>query len=178
MSYGVSRWAAKMRHILLLAALALPAACATLASYKDGVVETKHTRYRVEAPGKAWERIGVRNGDLAFWRDDLHAFILLNSTCDEYRDAPVESLANHLFIGIENKNFVEQKETPLDGRNAVYSVVEGELDGAPVKVAAYTLVRDYCTYDLSFSAPPERFEAGMPDFERVAARFHVVGRRD
>jgi len=65
----------------------------------------------------------------------------------------------------------------LAGREAVYSVVAGMLDGAPIKIAAVTVVKNYCTYDLTYSAPLETFDDGLPDFERTVDSFSVLERK-
>jgi hypothetical protein len=152
--------------------------CATTAQYNQGRVETKQTIYKTApTPGANWTRISIAEADLAFWNDRLDASILLNSTCEETNNTPVRSLANQLFFGIEQKVFLEQKQVPVDGRWAWYSLVTGQLDGAPVKVAAYTLVKNYCTYDLSYTAPPDRFDKGLGDFQKLVETFRVVKRK-
>lgn len=162
---------------LLACVCLLLAGCAGGASYHNGRLETRHTIYEAQPPDASWRVIAVDNTDLAFWNEKLSASILVNSTCEGYRDVPVRSLANHLFIGIEDKVFLEQRHLPLDGRLAWYSLVEGLLDGARVKVAAYTMVKDYCTYDLSYTAPLRNFDAGFEAFSRVARDFRVIKRK-
>lgn len=166
----------KIMAIVVLAVLCV-ISCSTLGTYGEGVYENDYTVYRAPEPGPGWERLSIGDADLAFWNKKLAAFIMVNSTCNEYRDAPVAALANHLFIGIEKKKFIKQDGAPLDGRQAIYSEVEGMMDGAPVRVAAYTLVKNYCTYDLSYSAPLSVFETGRPAFEKLAGRFKVIKRK-
>ena len=161
--------------VAALAAVAI-LACAS-ATYKGGIFENDQTIYRVDPPRGGWERISAGDADVAFWNERLSAFIMVNSTCDQYRDAPVSILANHLFIGIEKKLFSVQEERPLDGRDAVYTELTGKLDGHPVKVAAYTLVKNYCTYDLSYSADPKHFDEGLPAFHELARKFRVLRRK-
>lgn len=151
--------------------------CTTPGTYGKGIYENAYTVYQAPDPGPGWKRLIAGDADLAFWNKKLAAFIMVNSTCNGYRDAPVAALANHLFIGIEKKKFIKQDDAPLDGRQAIYSEVEGMMDGAPVRVAAYTLVKNYCTYDLSYSAPLSVFEKGRPAFEKLAGRFKVIKRK-
>jgi hypothetical protein len=42
-----------------------------------------------------------------------------------------------------------------------------QLDQRPVEVAAVTLRLDACLYDLMLIAPPDRFAAALPDFDRL-----------
>ncbi len=151
-------------------------ACST-ATYRKGIVETEKTVYTAQSPGRNWTRIETDKSDLIFWNKQLDAFIMVNSTCDEYRDAPVAALHKHLFFGIEKKEILTEREVTIDGRQSLYSEVSGMLDGAPIKVAAYTLVKNYCTYDLSFTAPPDQFDSGIAALHRVSGQFHVIKRK-
>jgi|GEM_PF-832296 len=161
---------------ILVICLVLPVACSS-GTYKNNVYEDKHNVYQVMSPGKGWKRIATKDADLAFWNSKIAAFIMVNSTCDGYKDAPLESLSNHLFFGIEKKEFIQQKRVMLDGRQAVYSEVTGLLDGARVRVSAYTMVKNYCTYDISYSAPTKIYGKGLKAFEKVMERFRVIKRK-
>ncbi len=151
--------------------------CGPHVRYEKGVVKTAKTEYRAANPGPGWKPIDTRGADLAFFNEKLDAFVMFNSTCDEYRDAPTRALANHLFIGIEKKKILIQEDRPLDTRDAVYTEVQGKLDGATVRVAAYTLVKNYCTYDISYSAPGKNFEIGKPALQELARRFKILKRK-
>lgn len=161
---------------LLFASVFAFSACNN-ATYKGNIYEDNQNVYQAVSPGKGWKRIGTKDADLAFWNSDIAAFIMVNSTCDDYKDAPLESLSNHLFFGIEKKKYIEQKRVLLDGRQAVYTVVEGLLDGARIRVAAYTMVKNYCTYDISYSAPLKVYDKGFKDFDAVMEHFKVLKRK-
>ncbi len=168
---------ANHQQILLLAFLmALLFGCAS-SSYREGIFEDSFNRYRVQAPSSGWKQVKVKQANLSFFNTRANAAIMVNSTCDTYRDAPLRAMANHMFIGIENKTYLLQESHKVDGREAVYSVVKGMLDGAPIKIAAITIAKNYCTYDLTYSAPPETFEDGLADFERLVDSFSVLERK-
>jgi len=163
--------------VLVLCCALVQAACSGK-QYSNGVFEDKKNAYRVEDPGKGWQRIESEDTDLAFFNDGLNAVIMVNSTCDDYKDAPASALTGHLYIGIEERKVLEQQKIKLDGREAIYTLVEGKLDGVPVKVATYVLVKNYCIYDLAYSAPPAAFERGLPYLKKVAEKFKVLRRKD
>lgn len=167
--------------VLLLSAamIGLWAGCSGAARYQKGRFENARVVYEVPDPGAGWERRQVDGADLVFWNERLSAFILVNSTCDEYRDAPVSALAGHLYIGyIEKKEVLKKEEATIDGRHGIYMEVQGEVDGYPVKFASYTLAKNYCTYDLVYSAPVKVFDQGLPMLHALASKFKVIGRKD
>lgn len=149
--------------------------CAHKATYENGLFQNEVTRYEAPMPA-GWTKLAAKDADLAFWNARLGGFILVNSTCREYRDATPSVLAKHLLIGIENRTILKESTLPLSGRQAFFQEVRGLLDGASVHLASLTLVKDYCTYDLAYSAPEARFEEGREAFMKLAERFNVQKR--
>lgn len=149
--------------------------CAPKSLYSAGIFQNAVTRYEAPQP-LGWSKIAAKDADLAFWNARIGGFILVNSTCREYRDATSAVLAKHLLIGIESRKVLKEDTLPLSGRKAFFQEVSGLLDGAEVHLLSLTLVKDYCTYDLVYSAPETRFEEGREPFLALAEHFTVLKR--
>ena len=50
-----------------------------------------------------------------------------------------------------------------------------ELDGVAIKLECYVIKKNNCVYDLSYSAPPDRFAQGVSEFVRFVKGFAVLG---
>jgi hypothetical protein len=126
--------------------------------------------YRVGALGPAWQRADVEGSDLVFHREGRGS-IAVTATCHDYDDVPVEALVQHLLFGSTDRVYLSEEEVTLDGRGARHALVKAELDGVPVQLEIYVLVRDRCVFDLSHvgrvGAPSD------PDFTAFAQAFHV-----
>jgi len=164
--------------LLILVMLFALSSCATTGSFRDGVLDKKETRYKITVPGNTWRPVRVGGADIAYFNETSKAVLLVHATCEGFRDAPVKALASHLFFGIEEKRVLVREERPMDGRQAVYTELEGMLDGAPVKVAAYTMLKNYCLYDVAYSAPPDSFETDRAQFESIAKSLTTLPRKD
>jgi hypothetical protein len=159
-----------------LAAALLQSACAS-ASFANGVYAGSETTYRVGSPGPEWRFMEVDGNDLAFHRADVGT-ISANSTCSSYEDVPPRVLLNHLLFGMTERHHRFEEVVAIDGRGALHSIVDAELDGVPVTLDVYVLPKDGCLYDLSLVTAPERHHLGVPALRRFIAGFTVLGARD
>jgi hypothetical protein len=52
--------------------------------------------------------------------------------------------------------------------------VAGKLDGVPVEMDLVVLKKDGCTFDLTYTAAPDRFEDRREDFRRFVREFRKL----
>lgn len=128
-------------------------------------------------PGGGWERVPAGGADQAWYNAEISGAIYADSNCGQrYDDAPLGRLIDSLGLGIVGA-VSREEERSVDGRAALLRVVEGTLDGVPVRVGALVLKKDLCVYDLVYIAPPASFDRGMDGFEAVIGAFHTRGGR-
>ncbi len=153
--------------------LLLAAGCGHTATLDDGVLRKADVSVRFGAVAAGWTRIAVPGADLAY-RDDAHAgSILFDVRChDRDGDAPLVALTGHLIMGTTERDVQSEETVPFDGREALHTVMTAKLDGVPMQYDLYVMKKDGCVYDLVYVAPPDRFTAGAPSFERFATGLH------
>lgn len=131
--------------------------------------------FRVAPPPPTWRRIEVSHAALAFRDDARDATIAVNGRCGvDGEDVPLASLTQHLFLQFTDREILEQKVTPIDGRDAMNSVLLAKLDGVPKKFDVWVLKKDGCVYDFYYIAPPDRFAQGVAEFDRFVQSFATV----
>ncbi|MBI2027571.1 MAG: hypothetical protein HYS98_07215 [Deltaproteobacteria bacterium] len=64
-------------------------------------------------------------------------------------------------------------EIRLDEREAQHTIATGKLDGVLIKMNIYVLRKNYCIYDLTYSAKINTYDVGVVEFERFVAAFHA-----
>ena len=160
----------------LLAAflLLLFCACASSGSYRNGVFEGEGVVYWVQAP-QGWGLLSFSGNDLA-WGGPSGEVIAVNAECEDHGDPSLAVLTNHLLIGFEDRRVIEREPFELAGRGALRTRVEARLDGVPVALELVVLKKDGCVYDLTYLAPPTRFDSELPTYRKVVASFDVPGR--
>lgn len=132
--------------------------------------EKERVSYRVGPLDSGWQRRSVEDADLTFHRQG-QGTIGVQATCDEYDDVPAAALVGHLLFGTTHRQYVLEEEVTLDGRGAQHVIVDCELDGVPVRVEIYLLLRNGCVFDLSYVSAPSA--PAHAEFTRFAQAFHV-----
>lgn len=158
-----------------LLAAALISSCGG-ASFEQHVFDDGRVRYRIGARPLGYTRVKVGRNDLAFFEPTLGT-IAVNSTCENYEDVPERALMNHLLFGTRERVFRLEEVVTLDGRGALHSVVDVELDGVPITLDIYLLKKDGCIFDLSRTSSRAAFAPGRRQFEDFARGFAVLQTR-
>jgi len=158
-------------------ALAIGACSSNKASFDGKVVHAGRTSFRTGPVGASWERTLDIEGPLIAFHDKT-----TGGTIDVYGrcgkdgdDVPLVALTKHLLIGFTEREITEEKTVPMDGREALHSVVTAKLDGVPVTLSIYVMKKDGCVYDLVYVAKPSRFAEGVEAFEAFVSGFGTVG---
>ncbi|MEM9071533.1 MAG: hypothetical protein AAGE52_23705 [Myxococcota bacterium] len=144
--------------------------------YSSGVYENEETRYSLSDPGDGWRRVDVdSHNDLAWRHPQLAAVIQANSSCNPSLDVPLAALTNHLLIGFTEREIATQELVPMDGREALRTVVTAKLDGVPRQLALVVLKKDGCVYDFALVAPPGNpFATASTSYDSMLSSFGTV----
>jgi hypothetical protein len=151
--------------------------CGADASFRRGIFHDGDVRFRIGGLGPAWERVAVTGSDLSFHNEAIAGVIAVNGDCDRENDPPLRQLLMQLVIGFTERDVVLEELLPLDGREAMHSIVRARLDGVPMMLDLYVLKKDECLYDFSYVAPPREFEKARVEFEAFVSDFRAAPRR-
>ncbi len=168
----MGRWRTPVlaRLPLLLFLASLIAACAG-PRVENGVVEKDMTRYRFGDPGPGWRRVSLADNDLAWVQDRSGHTLAVNSTCRDYHDVPLSALVRQQMMGFTQTERVEQREEPVDGRGALFTRWNARMDGVPVELGLWTLKKDGCIYDFTYTSPLGAYDAEAGALTRLVQGF-------
>jgi hypothetical protein len=156
--------------VLLLSALS---ACAHASGLEDGVLHKGDVSVRFGPVPAGWTRIAVRGADLSYRDDANEGSVLFDVRCNARdNDAPLASLTEHLIMGTTAREVQREETIPFDGREAQHTLMTAKLDGVAMQYDLYVMKKDGCVYDVVYVAPPDRFAAASPAFERFAIAVH------
>jgi len=158
---------------LLLGALAL-AACSGVKVRQgeaSGEVRTERTRYKFGEPGPDWRRVSLGDVDVSWVRDSSGHTLSANSTCTDYVEAPLTALRRQQMVGFTQTERVEEREEMVDGRTALFSRWRAKMDGVPVELGLWTLKKDGCIYDFTYTSPNGAYEAQSQALARLVQGF-------
>jgi hypothetical protein len=150
--------------------------CGGSQSFRDRVYDNGSVRYRVGPLADEFQEIAVSDNDLA-WHHPRFGTISVNSTCKQYEDVPARALVNQLLMGTTERVYRVEETVTLDGRAAQHLLADVEMDGVPVTIDIYLVVKDGCVYDLTHVAAREAAESARPLFQRFVSAFAVIETR-
>jgi hypothetical protein len=138
---------------------------------RNGVFTKSSVRYRIGDLPAGWKWVSLRDNDNAWVLNGTEQSIAVNSTCEDYQDAPLPVLTQHLLMGFTDRQLIRQETAMLDGREALRSHYRAKLDGVPVELLLVVVKKNGCIYDFTYLSPVGRFEEKLPDFERLLQGF-------
>jgi len=145
------------------------------------------------ALGPEWKRHeikGMEENSFFFAHESMEAVISVYFTCGKYQDIDLDMLAGHLAIPMGRRGEVITEKYLDHPRVDVYHLVakgeyqyhketlyreEGlvpDLFGEMV-IDAYVVGEPHCVVDLVYTAPPEVYEKGIPDFHDYLRSLNV-----
>lgn len=173
--------------ITALGSILLVSGCATTGgSFEDGWftrtiklkgpagTTSQQLRYRTAEAPAGWRTGQAPPGDFAYYNARLGATVYADSSCGKkYDDSPLTVLSNHLTMGFEEVEQIDQSAAELSGRGSLERISSAALDGVPVMLATTVVKKDICVFDLILIAPPESFESALTDYRVLRAGFEA-----
>ena len=78
--------------------------------------------FRLGAVPPSWKQLEVKNARVAFRDEPAESTVLVNGRCGkDGDDVPLLALTQHLFISFTERETIEQKVVPMDGREAMHT---------------------------------------------------------
>jgi hypothetical protein len=150
----------------------LLSACAS-SGFDGRVYRSDDLSFHVGPVPASWRSVSVDGARLAFRDDAASASIQVSARCGvDGDDVPLEALTHHLFLHFTQRSLVKQERVELDGRAALRTELNAELDGVALRYLVYVLKKDGCVYDFIHVSPDTR---GRVEFERFVQGFGTLG---
>jgi hypothetical protein len=149
--------------------------CGGAAGLRADVYRGDGLAFRVGPIPQSWRQLEVKGARVAFRDEPAEATVLVNARCGkDGDDVPLQALTQHLFFAFTERQTIEQKIVPMDGREAMHTLMSAKLDGVPKSFDAFVLKKDGCVYDFVAISAPAKFSANRPVFETFVGGFHTL----
>lgn len=148
--------------------------CASAGPRVENGVFRVPERFRVTVPGPEWEVATASGAELELRHRAAGAGIFTNVECGDGAARPdVTVLARRLFVGLRDREVLENGTATVGGTPAVRAVMEAHVSGTNdrVRLEAYVMKDARCVYDLVYVAPAATFPERRPDFQRFLDSF-------
>jgi hypothetical protein len=112
--------------------------------------DTKAAGYVLGKLPVEWKKQDLGSeADAVFYSNRSKSLISVNSVCDRYTDSRLETLTQDLLSPMKAVHVVAQEDLKISDRRALYTQVEGQLDGVPVESHLIVLRKNRCLFDFS-----------------------------
>ncbi len=160
----ISLNAGRLECVVVLVSLILTA-CAS-SRVVDGIFVDEAKGFKISLLHDGWQRFELEGTDLAFRAEPDGQVAALLASCEDEQSIPLRILARRLFFGISTKRVLAQQSHSLHGTEVIHTLLAGRLQETEVIVSSYVARQGHCVYDLVYVAPPELFQAKLPEFEQ------------
>jgi len=124
------------------------------------------------APGGGFKALESGRADAAWNNSSTGSTIAFQSNCGDAADLPLESIAQDLFTGFEDRKTLRDERIPFDSREALDQEIEGKVDGVMTRVRAIIYKKNKCNYVLTFVALTKNTVAENKDKARIQANLN------
>lgn len=122
-------------------------------------------------PTSPFQEIKLKDADHAWQNRDNGNTISYLSTCNDPADPTLESARGEYLGGLTNLKIVDEKETEFNGRGALTTTAEGNVDGVRTRLQLVIFKKNNCLYTLSYVAVAKQFNQGAEQFQNFTESF-------
>jgi hypothetical protein len=123
------------------------------------------------APEKPYQEIKVLTGDKAWLSGKTGNTISFLSDCHGTVDPTPQQLESESLAVLDKLKILQTKTFDFNGREALLTQAQGEVDGVPVKTELIVFKKNNCNYTLSYGGVFKSFDAEKKYFDSFAESF-------
>lgn len=95
------------------------------------------------------------------------------SDCAAKVDPELDQILDDTAQILESPAITERSSLQFNGRAARAALVDGKMDGVPVRLKLLVFKKNDCSYTISYTAKPSTFAAEITAFERFVTEFRA-----
>lgn len=126
---------------------------------------------KFDKPASPYEEIKVISGDRAWLSSKTGNTISFLSDCNGSSDPTLQQLESEPLGVLDKLKIIETKTITYNGREALNTEAQGEVDGVAVKTTLLVFKKNNCNYTLSYGGLLKNFENEKKHFQTFAENF-------
>ena len=147
--------------------------CSSCISVKLTPSIEKAKNIRFNTPGGSFEPAEIVPADQA-WKSKTTGNTI--SYFSECVPGPVnlERMRDDVLLSLPSARIISSELKPFDGREGLTSLIEGKVDGIPVRMMLLVYQKNGCRYSLSLSGRSETFNEEINVYQRFTLGFKAL----
>lgn len=163
----------KQDHLIHWPRLALPAifslsllvlaSCVSVSLAGKPKLERAQVSFR--PPNSPFRSVNSASADQAWKNPKSGNSVAYFSSCNDPADPSLELVRRELVSGIQNLQFRSSEIVTFNGREALRSLVSGQVDGVEAQMDILIFKKNQCTFGITYVGLSSRFAEDKPVFE-------------
>lgn len=145
--------------------------CVSVSLPGNEVAPAKNVEYR--NPELPFEEIKLKTADHTWISKTTGNTVSFLSDCQKNSDPSLEQMLNDSTSVIDHLKVIETQENLFNARSSLESIVEGTVDGVPVKMKVLVFKKNSCNYTLTFAGLKNKFASESTAFEKFQTSFRA-----
>jgi len=157
------------RNFIFCGIALIAGACVSVKIPTGSGTPSKDVKYT--QPHSPFDEIKVLSGDKAWLSAKTGNTISFLSDCNGNTDPSLQQLESEPLGVLDKLKILENKTMTYNGREALKTEAQGEIDGIPVKTLLLVFKKNNCNYTLSYGGILKNFDSEKNIFESFAENF-------
>ncbi len=108
------------------------------------------------------------------WREKQNGnTISVLSECHDSPNPSLEQIQSGVISEITDAQPLETEQITFNNRDAIHSIIDGNVDGIATRFELVIFKKDDCTFILTYAGVAKAFGNNQRDFERFVKEFRV-----
>lgn len=133
----------------------------------------RSTGVTFQPPTTPFEPLASTKADGAWQNKANGNSISYFSSCNDPADPPLGAVAQELFADMANLKTIRSQTLSYNGREALSTEVEGQVDGVPTRVQSLVFKKNDCLYTLSYIGVAKNFGQNQSAFDEFVGSFQA-----
>jgi len=125
-------------------------------------------------PTSPFKEIKVTSGDKAWLSSKTGNTISYISDCNGSADPSLQQIEGESLAVLDKLKIVQTQNLEFNGREAVRTLAQGEVDGVSVKTELVVFKKNGCNFTLSFGGVAKTFDSEKTYFEKFLESFKAL----
>jgi hypothetical protein len=145
--------------------------CVSVSIGNSKIEKDLDTKY--VAPPKPFVEVSSSDQDKA-WRNQKNGnTISFLSECNDPSDPPLEQIQSGIIAEIDNAKTIQNDRVEFNSRDAIHSILDGNVDGIPTRFELMVLKKSNCIFILTYAAVLRDFATNQKQFNAFVKSFVV-----
>lgn len=126
-----------------------------------------------QKPAGSFKSIDAENSDQAWQSSKSGNTLAYLSECQPAVESNLKTLEGESLSALTNSHVIKTDTKEYNGRESIYTLADGTVDGIPVSVALLVFKKNGCNFTMTYSGRRSMFSSEYSQFEAFKESFKV-----